>query len=221
MKKIMSLAILIIALFGNSCQIDLGGNVDLTTDTKSEGWITGRVVIPSIDKNKLVWNGLSGVTVSITRTNYSTVTATSGEFSFDEIPTGTYDVTFNKDVFTSNMTSTVTVRRQQESDMGDITLYNYDTYIVYGILYNEDKNTPAGRVQLDLIRYYHGSPLEVELSTITNSTGEFGFTLGGGASITFYGLRANNKKNVKWLDSNAESIKIDSKIMNQDAYIIN
>jgi hypothetical protein len=227
MKTLIAFTQILLCVTGlTSCQVDLGGNVDITHDTKSEGWITGKVVVPSVIENKLVWNGISGADVAIDGTQLSTLTSVSGEFSFDEVPTGTYNLSISKYEYSPTKAS-ATVRRLQEANLGEIKLtpniLNLKNSIVYGVLYNSDKSTTANRVKCELFWWTDfGQIGGMIASTTTTSNGEFGFFFNGHGTWTVV-LRSGGKM-INFFESDLQTVNCVrtgvGKIIKRDAYLV-
>lgn len=127
-KLLLGLGVFGILAFG-SCKQEINTPSDITINVKSQGTIKGKV---TWDYNKDgVYTGVAGTDVCLDKViylmpKYSTKSAAGGVFSFQDIPTGTYEVwvstiTYEPYQYWRTVTG-VTVTKQEVVDMGEIKL---------------------------------------------------------------------------------------------------
>ena len=135
-KDVGKRALLGLGLFGllaiGSCKVEVPSDVGVTLDSKNTGTIKGKVVWDP-DKDG-IYTGAGSINVSVDapvqlNPKYKTITVIGGNFSFQEIPTGTYTIwanatTYNPACYWRTKTG-VTVTKQEIVDMGEIKLEIY------------------------------------------------------------------------------------------------
>ncbi len=177
--KICTFLICLIGLL--SCEpsnenINIDGNINVTTNTAQNGMIQGKVLVPTIENNQLVYKGIKGATVEVLNTNFSITTAENGIFAIDGIPTGSYSVQAKwKDgwIFQSASQSVIVVR-QSVSTVPDIELkVGKRKLIIYGKVYYPDKVTPFSNKLIKIRNVYNN---EIT-STTTSMNGQYGFDI--------------------------------------------
>ncbi len=83
----------------------------------------------------------TGIAISVTGTTLSTTTGSSGSFTIDQVPPGTYDVTFTFDDYTSVTVTNQSVTAGNTTTLSDQTL-NLDSDIVAGLALNTSTISP-------------------------------------------------------------------------------
>jgi hypothetical protein len=132
-------------------------------------------------------NAISGATITARQNGEDVKSATSdgkGKFVLENLKTGTYNVVFSKDGFSSGLKYDVEIKKGKVNDLGDRLILTVDQgtqVIIKGSVFNQDgRSVPGAEVKIERISD-SGTTTKIG-STYSSASGEFTFRQPEGAA---------------------------------------